>query len=141
MTTQVLCPSCSSEKVYSLLNTFHCKRCKNIWSGDTKKSSNPDTYGSAPSINKPFMKIKIQKDKLETRMEKRLNEYLRRFRGKFSMNKITWKTGDITPDMFRSYLKICVKNKTLAEKKDSCGIVWYSRPVYDSTNHRHALHF
>lgn len=37
MTTQLHCPVCSSEKIYSLLNTFHCKRCGNIWKEEKKK--------------------------------------------------------------------------------------------------------
>jgi response regulator of citrate/malate metabolism len=128
MTTQLCCPFCSSEKVYSLLNTLHCKRCKNIWQEDKKNTNNFDKYGSAPLINNQAWTIKKKTENLEKRMEKKLNEYLKRFNGKFSMDKITWKIGDITIAMFRRYLKICVKNKILVEKKDKYGIIWYSRP-------------
>lgn len=37
MTTQLRCPVCGSEKVYSLLNTLHCKRCKSLWKEEKKK--------------------------------------------------------------------------------------------------------
>jgi len=36
--------------------------------------------------------------------------------------------GDIQMAMFRRYLKKCVKNRTLVEKKDRYGILWFSRP-------------
>jgi response regulator of citrate/malate metabolism len=127
MTTQLRCPICSSENVYSLLNTLRCKRCGNIWKEEKKNSNKFDEYRSAPPINNKVWTIK-KTENLETRMEKKLNEYLKKFNGKFSMNKITWKIGDITTAMFRRYLKICVKNKTLIEKKDRYGIIWYSRP-------------
>jgi response regulator of citrate/malate metabolism len=126
--TQLRCPICSSEKVYRLLNTLHCKRCKNIWNDDKKNITKFDNCGSAPLINNQAWTIKKKTDTLETRMEKKLNEYLKKFNGKFSMDKITWKIGDITTAMFRRYLKICVKNRTLVERKDRYGIIWYSRP-------------
>jgi len=127
MTIQLHCPVCSSENVHSLLNTLHCKRCGNIWKVEKKNTNRFDKYESAPLINSPAGTIKIT-DSLETRMEKKLNEYLKRYNGKFSLDKITWKIGNITMALFRRYLKICVKNKTLVEKKDRYGIIWYSRP-------------
>jgi uncharacterized protein (DUF983 family) len=38
MTSQIRCPVCASGKIYSLLNTLHCKQCGNIWKEDKKKS-------------------------------------------------------------------------------------------------------
>ena len=61
-------------------------------------------------------------------MEKQLNGYMRKFRGKFSMYAVASNIGDIQMAMFRRYLKKCVKNRTLVEKKDRYGILWYSRP-------------
>jgi hypothetical protein len=127
MTTQLCCPICSSENIYCLLNTLHCKRCGNIWKKDKKNTNKFDKFESAPLINNQAWTIKVTEN-LETRMEKKLNEYLKRYNGKFSLDKITWKIGDITIAMFRRYLKICVINKTLVGKKDRCGIIWYSRP-------------
>jgi hypothetical protein len=61
-------------------------------------------------------------------MEKKLEGYLKKFNGKFNTNKISSNIGDIHMAMFRRYLKKCVKNRTLVEKKDRYGITWYSRP-------------
>jgi response regulator of citrate/malate metabolism len=127
MTVQLRCPVCSSENVYSLLNTLHCKRCGNMWKEEKESTNNFDNSRAALPINNPAWTIK-KRENLETRMEKKLNEYLKKFNGKFSTDKITWKIGDITMTMFRRYLKICVKNKTLVETKDSYGRIWYSRP-------------
>jgi hypothetical protein len=41
---------------------------------------------------------------------------------------ITSNIGDIHMAMFRRYVKKCVINRTLVEKKDRYGILWYSRP-------------
>ncbi len=79
-------------------------------------------------INNKAWIIKKKTENLETKMEMKLNEYLKKFNGKFCMDRITWKIGDITIAMFRRYLKNCVKNKSLVEKKDRYGIIWYSRP-------------
>ena len=67
-------------------------------------------------------------DTLEQRLEKQLEGYLKKFRGKFSLYAINPDIGDIHMAMFRSYVKKCVKNRTLVEKKDQYGIRWYSRP-------------
>ena len=61
-------------------------------------------------------------------MEKQLEGYLKKFSGKFSIYSIHSTIGDIHMAMFRRYLKKCVKNRTLVEKKDQYGIQWYSRP-------------
>jgi ribosomal protein S9 len=62
------------------------------------------------------------------RMEQKLEEYLKKSKGKFSLYKITWTIGDIRMAMFRRFLKKCVRKGTLLECKDRYGIVWYSRP-------------
>jgi hypothetical protein len=113
--------------VYSLLKTFHCKRCGNIWKEEKKTRSNYDTRDVETPINNRRWTTAIT-DSLEKRMEKQLDGYLKKFNGKFSMHTITSKIGDIYMAMFRRYLKKCVKNRTLVEKKDRYGILWYSRP-------------
>jgi hypothetical protein len=44
------------------------------------------------------------------------------------MDIIAWKTGDITPEIFRRYLKKCIIKKVLIRKKDRYGRTWYSGP-------------
>ncbi len=125
--TQVRCPVCASEKVYSLLNTLHCKRCGNIWKEEkkTRRAYNPRCFENP--IGSQGLARAIT-DSSEQRMEKQLDEYLKKFKGKFSMHSITSNIGDIQMAMFRRYLKKCVKDRTLVEKKDQYGIIWYSRP-------------
>jgi hypothetical protein len=127
MSTQLRCPVCSSESIYSLLNTLRCKRCGNIWKEEKKNKRISDTrrYDVLADNQKRLIK---NKDTSETKMEKKLNDCLRKFKGKFSLDRMTWKIGDIQLAMFRSYLKKCVKNKTLTERKDDYGMIWYSRP-------------
>jgi hypothetical protein len=125
--TQVRCPVCASEKVYSLLNTLHCKRCGNIWKEEKKTGSTYDTRG----FEKPIRHQRAARattDSPEQRMEKHLEGYLKKSGGKFHAHSISSKIGDIQVAMFRTYLKKCVKNGTLVEKKDRYGILWYSRP-------------
>jgi hypothetical protein len=127
MTTPVRCPVCSSEQVYSLLNTLHCKRCGALWKADGEKNS-PDTAGmSAPPANNREWTIRITNN-LEKRLEKRLNDYLDKYDGRFSMDTISWKIGDISVAMFRRYLLTCVVKGTLKKTKDRYGRTWYSRP-------------
>ena len=125
--TQVRCPVCASEDVYSLLKTLHCKRCGNIWKEEKKTRSNYDTRYFETPISNRRRTIAIT-DSTEKRMEMQLNGYLKKFNGKFSMYTITSNVGDIHMAMFRRYLKKCIKNRTLVEKKDRYGIHWYSRP-------------
>lgn len=127
MATRLRCPVCASDQVYSLLNTLHCKRCGNIWKEGKNTRGNPDTCGS---VDLPNNKVPLTKktDTLETRMEKKLNENLRKYHGKFSIQKITSNIGDIQMAIFRRHLKNCVGNGTLVEKKDKYGLTWYSRP-------------
>jgi len=61
-------------------------------------------------------------------MEKQLDDYLKKFKGRFNTSAITSNIGDIHMAMFRRYVKKCVKNKTLVEKKDRYGRYWYSKP-------------
>jgi hypothetical protein len=63
---------------------------------------------------------------LEKRMEKRLNGCLRNSHGRFCLDTIDWMSGDITREMFRKYLKRCVRKKALAEWKDQYGRTWYT---------------
>jgi hypothetical protein len=115
------CPVCSSDRVYCLLDTLHCKRCKNIW----KEGEGPDrsAYGS-PGTSRG---IRTRTEPLETRLEKRLDHYLGRSGGKFCSTGMTWQAGDISQELFGRYLKRCVKNRTLTESKDRYGRTWYLR--------------
>jgi hypothetical protein len=127
MVPQLSCPVCGSEDVYSLLNTLHCKRCGNIWTEEKKTRTTYDTHeGNALKNNRTWTPAVTES--LETRMEKQLEGYLKKSRGKFSLYFIAPNLGDIHMAMFRRYLKKCVQKKTLIEKKDRYGIVWYSRP-------------
>jgi hypothetical protein len=119
------CPFCASDRVYSLLNTLHCKRCKNIWKEDT---ADPEPYDTGELPDAP-LRLRKKIDPLEKRMEKRLNLYLDRSRGKFCFTTMTWQAGDISQELFRRYLRQCVKNRTLAEEKDRYGRIWYLRPA------------
>jgi hypothetical protein len=127
METEVSCPICSSKNVYCLLNSLRCKRCGNIWKEEKKNGSKFVTCEVESPINNQVRSI-TTKDDIETKMEKKLAEYLKKFNGKFCLEKITWRIGDISLAMFRRYLKNCVKNRTLEEKKDGYGVLWYSRP-------------
>jgi transcription initiation factor TFIIIB Brf1 subunit/transcription initiation factor TFIIB len=127
MEIEISCPICSSKHVYSLLNSLRCKRCGNIWKEEKKNKSNVVVSGNELPINNQ-VRSKTTTDTIEAKMEKKLDEYLKKFNGKFCLDKIPWRIGDITLAMFRSYLKNCVKNRTLTEKKDGYGVVWYSRP-------------
>ena len=116
------CPVCSSDKVYYLLDTLHCKRCKNIW----KEGEGPDRSAACRPMG-TSRGIRKRTEPLETRLEKKLDEYLTRSGGKFCITTMTWQAGDISQELFRGYLKRCVKNRVLAEMKDRYGSIWYSR--------------
>jgi uncharacterized C2H2 Zn-finger protein len=113
--------------VYSLLKTLHCKRCGIIWKEEKKTRSNYEIHDVETPISYR-RRTKTIADSLEKKMEKQLNGYLKKFKGKFSMYIITSNIGDIHMAMFRRYVKKCVINRTLVEKKDRYGILWYSRP-------------
>jgi hypothetical protein len=118
------CPVCSSDEVYDLLHTLHCKRCKNIW----KEGEDPNRFAACDCLfpGNPLI-VRKRTEPLETKLEKRLNEFLTRSGGKFCLTTISWQAGDITQELFRRYLKRCVNNRTLAETKDHYGRIWYSR--------------
>jgi hypothetical protein len=120
------CPLCGSDRVYPLLNTWRCKRCKHIW-----KEGAEDIGIATCGCLQPDTSLKIRKktEPLETRLEKKLNEYLTRYGGKFCLTTMTWQAGDISQELFRRYLKRCMKNRTLAETKDRYGRTWYFRPA------------
>ncbi len=123
--TTFRCPFCASEKVYSLLDTFHCKRCKNMWKADEKNPDRSIPYGRAGQISSHALRTTQKTDTLEKRMEKRRDNYLRMFHGSFCMDTIAWKNADFSKKMFLTYLRTCVKNKVLAEKKERYGKIWY----------------
>jgi len=110
--------------VYPLLNTWRCKRCKNIWK-EGAEDIGIATCGSP--LPDPSPTIRKKTEPLETRLEKKLNVYLTRSGGKFCLTTKTWQAGDISKELFMRYLKRCVKNRTLVETKDSYGRIWYSR--------------
>jgi hypothetical protein len=109
--------------VYPLLNTLRCKRCKHIWKvGDEEYTTCP-----CPDLV-PSLRVRKKTDPLEKRMEKKLDELLARHNGKFCITTMTCRYGDTSFELFRSYLRQCVKERTLEETKDRYGRVWYSRP-------------
>ena len=124
--TKIMCPVCGSEEVYSPLNTLHCKRCGNIWTEE--KNRNRYDMSTIETTTRNKTRTSRMQESPEKRMEKQLEDYLKKFRGKFTPSCITSNIGDIQMAMFRSYLRKCVKNKTLVEKKDHYGRYWYSRP-------------
>jgi hypothetical protein len=116
------CPVCSSDEVYDLLHTLHCKRCKHIWKvGDEEYST-----CRCPDLD-PSLRVRKKTDPLEVRMERKLNVCLTRYGGKFCLTTMTWQVGDISQELFMRYLKRCVNNRTLTETKDHYGRIWYSR--------------
>jgi len=125
--TQGRCPVCGSEEVYVMVDTLHCKRCANIWTEETNVKCTFDSCNVElpPSIRTWTPAIK---ESPEQRMEKQLEIYLKKFKGRFTPSLITSNIGDIQMAIFRSYLKKSVKNQTLVEEKDDYGRFWYSRP-------------
>lgn len=118
------CPVCSSDEVYDLLDTLHCKRCKNIW----KLGDGPDWYAASGSpLPDTSLRIRKKTEPLERRLEKKLQVILTRSGGKFCPAVMTWQAGEISQELFRSYLKRCVNNRTLSESKDPYGRTWYFR--------------
>ena len=127
MVTQERCPVCGSEEVYVMVDTFHCKRCANIWTEEKNAKCTFDACNvQLPASNRTW--TPAIKESPEIKMEKQLEIYLKKFNGKFTTSVITSTIGDIQMAMFRRYLKKCVKNRTLVEKKDDYGRFWYSRP-------------
>ena len=127
MVTQGRCPVCGSEEVYCLLDTLHCKRCATIWTEEKNARCTFDTCDiETPVSNRT--RAPAVKDSPEKRMEKQLEKYLKKFKGKFTTSVIPSNIGDIQMAMFRRYVKKCVNKRTLVEKKDDYGRLWYSRP-------------
>jgi hypothetical protein len=120
-----LCPNCSSDKVYRLLETLRCKRCKHIWKEEER---DPDSTVCRCPIENASFKIRKRTEPLERRMERKLDEYLARSKGKFCFTLATWQAGDISQELFTRYLRRCLKDRTLAETRDRYGRTWYSRP-------------
>jgi hypothetical protein len=117
------CPVCSSEMVYPLLNTLRCKRCKHIWKvGDEQYSTCrcPDLV--------PSLRVRKKTDPLEIRLEKKLDELLARHGGKICITTMSCRYGDLPFELFRSYLKRCVRDRTLIGTTDRYGRTWYERP-------------
>ena len=121
------CPVCGSEEVYVMVDTLHCKRCANIWTDNknTKCTFDACNVELPPSIR---TWTPLVNESPELKMEKQLEIYLKKFNGRFTTAAITSNIGNIQMAMFRSYLKKCVKKRTLVEKKDDYGRYWYSRP-------------
>jgi hypothetical protein len=107
--------------VYPLLNTLRCKRCKNIWKEGEEQQA-------ACGFSVTSLIIRKKSDPLETRMEKKLEEYLARHNGKFCITTMSCRYGDTSFTLFRSYLRQSVNNGTLVETKDGYGRTWYERP-------------
>lgn len=119
------CPVCSSDRVYPLLNTWRCKRCKYIWK--EYEGPTPSDAGN-PVVPADSLNARKRTPPLEARLEKRLEEILTRSGGKFCIPGMTGQAGDISQELFSRYLKRCVKDRTLAETKDRYGRIWYNRP-------------
>ena len=126
MVNQGSCPVCGSDEVYCLMDTLHCKRCANIWT-EEKNRRKYDTHDVEVPVRNRTRTTAITESP-EKRMEKQLEDYLKKFNGKFTTYTIPSPIGDIHMAMFRRYLKKCVKKKMLVEKKDQYGRYWYSRP-------------
>jgi hypothetical protein len=121
------CPVCGSEEVYVMVDTLHCKRCANIWTEENNAKCTFDACNvELPASNRTWTPA-IQESP-EIKMEKQLEQYLKKYKGKFTTSAISSNIGDIQMAMFRGYLKKCVKKRTLVEKKDDYGRFWYSRP-------------
>jgi len=127
MVTPGRCPVCGSEKVYSLIDTLHCKRCQNIWTEEKNAWFTFDTRDVETPVSNRTRAYAITESP-EKRMEKQLEDYLKKYKGKFTTYTIASTIGDIQMAMFRSYLKKCVRNRTLVKEKDQYGRYWYSRP-------------
>ena len=117
------CPVCSSEMVYPLLDTLRCKRCKHIWKAGEEEYSTCRCPDLVPSL-----RIRKKTDPLEMRLEKKLDVLLARHGWKLCIATMTCRYGDNSSELFRNYLRRCVKDGTLTETKDRYGRTWYERP-------------
>ncbi len=117
------CPFCGSSAVYCLMDTLHCKRCKNMWPEDPpgQPVSPSGAAGPLPAQRKPATP-------LARRMEARLAECLKRHHGRFREDDIP-APADMPSDLFRRFLKKCVHDGTLDGSRDQYGRTWYSLPA------------
>lgn len=128
MTAPCRCPFCNSEKVYSLLGTLHCKRCKNLWTEERIALDPTGTTGSgSPSRTPPPGPAGIHAA-LEIRLRQTLDRCLAMYNGRFSMGSFAWRTREVPSRLVRQYLNRCVEDGILLEKKDRSGRTWYARP-------------
>jgi len=126
MTPPIRCPFCASERVYTLMDTRHCKRCKGMWHENKKSRELPDRSGSG--VRSPLTaREKSRTDTLSMRLQKELDCYLKRHHGKICPDRMARDSGNLASQWFRQYIRICVKNGTLTGKKDRHGTIWYSR--------------
>jgi hypothetical protein len=110
--------------VYSLMNTLRCKRCKGIWKvGDEYLCSEVTGIAANPPAG-----TKTRSKPLAKRLEAKLEECLARSGGRFCPDTLNWQAGEISREMFRNYLRRCVREGTLAEERDRFRRTWYRRP-------------
>lgn len=121
MTAVQYCPFCGSAMVYSLMDTLRCKRCKGIW----KAGDEILPAGSPPA---PERMIRKRIEPLDARLEKILDAYLARHGGRFSFDTLRWQAGDVSVELYKKYVRRCVRDRSLAEEKDRAGRTWYFRP-------------
>lgn len=128
MTPETRCPVCGSEHVFTILGTQHCKRCKTLWHDGRKNPGTREVSGRGiPDRMSPAIP-RARTEPLQARLEKELDDCLRRCGGRLSPDRIPRASSTITREMVRSYIRICVKNRTLEGKKDRNGRTWYRRP-------------
>lgn len=114
------CPFCGSERLYTLMGTLRCMRCKGIWKAGEPVPGLSDA-GTTRATRKPS-------EPLEKRMERQLDTILARHGGRFCSTGIAGLAGDIPPELFTRYLKRCVQERALGVSRDRYGRTWYSRP-------------
>ena len=124
------CPFCGCDRIYPLLDTLRCKRCKGIWKlGADVPASQVSGRFMADSL-----KCVTKRDSLGTRLEKMLDTCLHRPGGRYCHGTTAWQDGDIPEGLFLTYLAQCVRNGTLQVQEDCCGRIWYFRPGRKSRN-------
>ena len=120
----MLCPCCGSDRVYPLMNTPRCKRCKAIW----KESDHNRCPACAIRTISPPAPEKKRPAPLQKRLETKLEECLARSGGRFCPDTLHWQDGDSSRELFLKYGRRCVKERTLESEKDRYGRTWYRRP-------------
>lgn len=127
MTLPIRCPFCASERVYTLMDTRHCKRCKGMWHENKKSRDLPDRSGSGARTALLKARGKPRTETLSMRLKKELDTCLKRHHGKICPDRMGRDSGSLAAHWFRLYIRICVKNGELTGKKDRHGTIWYSR--------------